>query len=122
MAAKYEIVRTISSNPKRDTAQVTVNYNGRVVTRHIKNGVGKHPDDALPGIHQKLQERISENQREQQFLLSSIAALQEKKPENWEANSALLELKRKERVDTLPGLIAALEMWKKEDPLMVSYF
>jgi len=122
MPQRFEIRQTISTNAQRRTAQIVVVFNNRCVTRHIKNGIGRHPDDSLPAYHRKLEERVVENKRRQQDALEAKAHFEKTKPKDWEAFVVSLEQQRQRLVDELQVMIGALEIVKKEDPLMVSYF
>ena len=144
MPNKFKIRQRLSSNAKRRTAMVTVEFQGRVFTRHIKDGIGRHPDEDLPKIYAKLEERIEENKQFQQDKLEAIAALQnfgQQKPKGLEdimRKAAIeiltgmtvekakdlvvkMELERQRLVDELQVMQLSLDAMKKEDPLMVSY-
>ena len=121
MSNQFKIRQHLSSNAKRRTAMVTVEFQGRVFTRHIKDGIGRHPDDSLPGIYRKLEERIAFNKQDQAMKLEAITMFKAKKPENWEDHVVALEMQRQRLVDELQVLMLSLDAMKKEDPLMVSY-
>lgn len=146
MANQFKIRQRISTSDKgRELRQqITVEFNGRIVTRHIKDGIGRHPDDSLPAYYRKLEERVTENQRLQQNKLEAITILQKftkEKPKGLDdimrkatvevltgmtaqkavELAAKMELERQQLVDQLQVLIVALEVVRKEDPLMVTY-
>ncbi len=60
MATHYKIDKVLSANAKKGTMMVTVKFNGRTVTRHIKNGQGKHPDDNVPKMHDRANSSVNE--------------------------------------------------------------
>ena len=50
MAASYAIHKVLSTG-KRGKQMISVRFNGRTITRHTVNGVGRHPDDGLTRRH-----------------------------------------------------------------------
>ena len=123
MATKYEIAKHISRGKRKGHEQITVNFQGRSVTRHTINGVGRHPDDTIPGLHSRLKERIQENMSRTSNKKAAIAILEEKKqPKDWLDLAAKMQREIKSLEAELPGIKAALSAVEKEDPLMVNYF
>ncbi len=120
MAQKYEIAKVVSAGIK-GRAQVTVQFQGRTVTRHIVNGVGRHPDDNLPAHHRKLEERLSEAKRNISHKEGAIVEFTKKKPNHWEDFVAILQGDILNIKNALPFIENALEIVRKEDPLMVNF-
>jgi flagellar motility protein MotE (MotC chaperone) len=146
MPNRFAIVRTIStSNKGRELRQeVTVDFQGQSVTRHIRNGVGKHPDDTIPSMHRKLEERVDRNRKLQQdkatviSKLSSVSVGDAKGLEKVMKEMALefvtglkpkqvtdLLAKLQREIDALkadlPHIEEALNRLRKEDPIMVNF-
>lgn len=121
MPSQFEIVKTISRGRKQGHAQITVAFQGRSVTRHIINGIGRHPDDTIPGLHQRLHEAISENEGLTADKKMAMAVLAEKKPKGWVDLAAKMQREVRVLEEALPGLKASLAAVQKEDPLMVRY-
>jgi hypothetical protein len=144
MAAQYPIQRLISGNAKRGTSEVTVDYGGVSVTRHLKGGIGWHPDDTIPALHKRLEERVEQNKRLQQDKAAVISKLSKlsvtdkvgiEKFAKEMAIEMVVGLKPKQITELLaklqaeidilkaqlPFAEAALDQVRKEDPLMVRY-
>ncbi len=120
MAQKYETAKIISTGSK-GRAQVTVQFQGRTVTRHIVNGVGRHPDDSLPAHHRKLEERLSEAKCNISHKEEAIVKFTKEKPTDWEKFVVILQADILRLKNDLPTLENALEIVRKEDPLMVNF-
>jgi hypothetical protein len=122
MPNKFEIVQQISRGKKKGHAQITVNFQGRSVTRHIINGVGRHPDDTIPALHKRLRDLTDENEAMTRDKKAAIALLEQKKPKGWMDLAAKMQREIRVLEEALPNLKLALASVQKEDPLMVNYF
>lgn len=122
MPNQFEITQVINRGTRKGCAQIVVNFQGRSVTRHIRDGVGRHPDNLIPTLHKKLADRIQDAERMKNDKMSAIGLLEQKKPKDWEA----LVLRMQDEIRTLNdsltnGLKPALAVLQKEDPIMVKY-
>lgn len=128
MAQKYEIYKVISTG-KKGHAQIVVLFNGQSVTRHIINNVGRHPDDTIPALHNRLRENIENNKKLTTDKAAAINILTDEKlrPKNIKPAQAValvasMAIEIGKLKDELPMLEEALRTVQKEDPLMVNYF
>lgn len=121
MPNKFERYKTISRGTRKGEEQIVVMFQGRSVTRHIRNGVGRHPDDTIPGLHSRLKERIQENESMTRHKKEAIALLEKNQQKGWIDLAAKMQREIKQLEEALPVLKTALASVEKEDPLMVAY-
>lgn len=121
MPAKFEIARVISRGTRKGHEEVVINFNGESITRHLINGVGRHPDARVPGWHDKLTDAIATAKREVAGRDVSIAALEEKKPKGYIDQITNHQRNRDLIKAQIPSLEEALRVLQKEDPIMVYY-
>jgi hypothetical protein len=145
VAAQYEIYKTIQTNTTKRTAEIVTLFQGKSVTRHLKGGIGRHPDDTIPALHARLEDRVAQNKLAQQHkaeMLSKLGKLSvgdskgfEKamremgiefatglKPKEFAELLAKLQAEIDALKANLPFAESALDTVRKEDPLMVRYF
>jgi hypothetical protein len=77
MATSYKIERVISKG-KNGRQMITARFNKKSVTRHIVDGLGRHPDDSIPALHARLHKNVSDLQLRLTFLNARIAATEKK--------------------------------------------
>jgi len=120
MPSKFSIIRTISRG-KPGRAEIIVNFHGKSVTRHTRNGIGRHPDDTIPALHSRLEERLADNisLRGQKVVAQGVLA--EKKPEGYLDYISRLQREISVLDAAKPVIESALASVRKEDPLMVAY-
>lgn len=118
----YSIHKIVSTG-KRGKLQITTMFEGKSVTRHIVNGVGRHPDDTLPKHYAVIQNIINTNRQE-------IA-----KRAEWLAEAENPKNKQKVDLDTMKAVAAGKQAFEialneaevqlgiliTNDPLQVRY-
>lgn len=119
MPAEFKIHRVVSSGSKG--TQILVLFNGKSVTRHIVNGVGRHPDDSLPTLYKKLEDRLSEAKSSKAQAEEAIPMLEKTKAKYYQQHILDLQKKIKQYEDSAATLATALDQVRKENPLMVRY-
>lgn len=122
MPSKFEIHKQISRGRRQGDAEIVVLFNGKSVTRHTRNGVGRHPDDTIPALHRRLEERLAENKRRRDDAVTAQGVLAEKKPKDYLEHIVALQVQVAKLEADRPLIEAALLAVRKEDPLMVNYF
>lgn len=129
MAISYSA--RLSGEPgSRGKMMVTAIFNGRSVTRHTINGIGKHPDDGMPKRHAAATLRHNIEQRELVKLVDEIEvikrvlAVADLPDDIRQERTARLELLRM-RIEpqrlVLRDAGDALNKLQHEDPLLVRY-
>jgi len=122
---QYPVERIVSSG-KKGKAMIIVNFNCRSITRHVVNGMGRHPDDSIPAVHKRLEDELENNKRDTDNKREAIAILQRQPPKHLkpvEITTLLAKLAAEVRdLEAVRPIIEdALSNVRKEDPLMVRY-
>lgn len=119
MPQYFSIARTVSAKGKK--AQIICNFHGKSVTRHIIDGVGKHPDDNVPRVNQRMREDIADCERGINNCIQTNASLA--KRQDAEAKDLVVRTaQEKAKLEArLLSIQTALASFEKEDPLMVRY-
>lgn len=127
MANRYQIDKILSVG-KRGKMMVSVHLGNKSVTRHLINGQGRHPDDAIPALHERHAKRVNALRERVQELTKGIVAAEEeiaKKGKQADAARLILPVARVARTASETDLAASLlaqEQELTENPVMVEYY
>lgn len=118
----YKIHKIVSTG-KRGKLQITTMFEGKSVTRHIVNGVGRHPDDTLPKHYDRMISNINNLNEEIKRRVEWLAEADS--PKNKEkVDKATRQAVADQKVEYENALLAASTVYTNlitNDPLQVRY-
>lgn len=123
----YKVEKVLSSSKDGKRLMVSVKFEGKTVTRHIIDGMGRHPDDSRPKFQSKLYARVVDLNQDIAKLEKAIAAatleVERKGKDRVAAREAIPAIEAR-KVTISISRDAAVQQYEtevKENPLMVEY-
>jgi hypothetical protein len=127
MADKYKVEKILSVG-KKGKMMVSVRVGNKTVTRHLVHGIGRHPDDSIPALHERHGKRVDALRERVRELTKGIVGAEEEVARNGkdaDAARTLLPIARLARTTSEADLVASVAAQEQElldNPLMVEYY
>lgn len=118
----YKIHKIVSTG-KRGKLQITTMFEGKSVTRHIVNGVGRHPDDTLPKQYSRVMGVIDDLTKEINRRAEWLAEVElPKNRDKVDKDQVKVVTSQKQAYEmSLLSVQEELNYMQQEDPLQVRY-